>query len=179
MRELPLTRRIVTANDGEGQSYIAEDGPTSSVNVADNIPGFRNNNIWRTLGCEASIDAPDTIEEQVGVMPPRGGTVIRVVDIPPEPKDPAALKSAYEARKKSNLYPDMDLHPSDRHPAMHTTDTVDYAIVLHGEITAVMEKDETVMKAGDILIQRGTNHAWANRSDDFARIAFVLVESAR
>jgi uncharacterized cupin superfamily protein len=53
---------------------------------------------------------------------------------------------------------------------------VDYAIVLHGEIYARMDEGETLMRAGDVLIQRGTNHAWANRSDDVCRIAFVLID---
>ena len=63
-----------------------------------------------------------------------------------------------------------------KHPGMHRTDTVDYAIVLEGEIYAVMDEGETLMRAGDVLIQRGTNHAWANRSKRTARIAFVLID---
>ncbi len=59
---------------------------------------------------------------------------------------------------------------------MHKTDTVDYAIVMSGEIVAVMDDGETLLKAGDVLIQRGTNHAWSNRSDAFCRIAFVLID---
>ena len=60
---------------------------------------------------------------------------------------------------------------------MHVTQTIDYAIVLHGEIVAIMDEDETLMRAGDILIQRGTHHAWANRSGAMARVAFVLVDA--
>ena len=62
---------------------------------------------------------------------------------------------------------------------MHTTQTVDYAIVLEGEIYAVMDEGETLMRAGDVLVQRGTNHAWANRSANTARIAFVLIDGTR
>jgi quercetin dioxygenase-like cupin family protein len=62
---------------------------------------------------------------------------------------------------------------------MHITETIDYAIVLAGEMTAIMETDETILKAGDILIQRGTNHAWANRSDFPARIAFILIDGKK
>ena len=62
---------------------------------------------------------------------------------------------------------------------MHKTDTIDYAIMLEGEITAILEGEEKVIRAGDILIQRGTNHAWANRSDKPARIAFVLIDARR
>ena len=59
---------------------------------------------------------------------------------------------------------------------MHTTESVDYAIVLHGEIYARMDEGETLLRTGDVLIQRGTNHAWANRSDDVCRVAFVLID---
>jgi uncharacterized cupin superfamily protein len=64
-------------------------------------------------------------------------------------------------------------------PGRHRTETVDYAIVLEGEIYAVMDEGETLMRAGDVLIQRGTNHAWANRSSKTARIAFVLIDGTR
>ena len=62
---------------------------------------------------------------------------------------------------------------------MHKTATVDYAIVLSGEIYAIMDEGETLLRAGDVLIQRGTNHAWANRSERTARIAFVLIDGSR
>jgi uncharacterized cupin superfamily protein len=65
------------------------------------------------------------------------------------------------------------------HPGMHRTETLDYAIVLEGEIYAVMDESETLLRAGDVLIQRGTNHAWANRSERTARIAFVLIDGTR
>ena len=61
---------------------------------------------------------------------------------------------------------------------MHETQTTDYAIVMEGEIWAVMEADETKLKAGDVLVQRGTNHAWSNRTDKNAVVAFVLVGAA-
>ena len=67
----------------------------------------------------------------------------------------------------------------ERSAGMHTTDTVDYAIVLQGEIWAVMDQDEALLTAGDILIQRGTAHGWENRSDRMARVAFVLVDATR
>ncbi len=62
---------------------------------------------------------------------------------------------------------------------MHETDTIDYVIVLAGEVYAILEKGEKLLKAGDVLIQRGTNHAWSNRSAHPCRIAFVLVEATR
>jgi hypothetical protein len=104
--------------------------------------------------------------------------VIRVIDFPPQsgtPEEMAALaKGVFE-----QLYPDARQQPSERSPGMHETDTIDYAIVLSGEIWAIMDRDETLMRAGDILIQRGTNHAWENRSATVARMAFVLIDAVR
>ena len=65
-----------------------------------------------------------------------------------------------------------------RHAYMHRTETVDYGIVLQGEITLIMDEGETIVRAGDIVIQRGTNHGWANRSTENCRIAFVLIDGA-
>ena len=113
-------------------------------------------------------------------MPPgKGGTILRIIDIPPESKDPAERQRQISAMFKGMF---SDAHHDQRagvHPGMHKTDTVDYAIVLQGEIHAVMDEGETLMRAGDVLIQRGTNHAWANRSDQMVRICFVLIDGKR
>jgi|HigsolmetaAR202D_1030399.scaffolds.fasta_scaffold00645_19 hypothetical protein len=177
---LPPVRRIVTGTNAAGRSYIEQDGESPAVLTFPARPGYRNSNIWRTLGPDAPVDAPDTIAEHRGVLPPKGGTVLRVIDIPPESKDPEERR-AQTAAVFAAMFPDATRHEEsfDRHPGMHMTDTVDYAILLQGELVAIMDEGETVMKAGDILIQRGTNHAWANRSDSIARIAFVLVDGKR
>ncbi len=65
-----------------------------------------------------------------------------------------------------------------RHPMMHRTETIDYAIVLEGEITMLLDDSEVVLRAGDVLVQVGTNHAWVNRSKAPAKIAFVLIDGA-
>ena len=64
-----------------------------------------------------------------------------------------------------------------RHPGFHKTDTIDYAIVLSGEIYALMDEGEVLLKAGDVLIQRGTNHAWSNRTEEPCCVAFVLIDA--
>ncbi|HCN70598.1 MAG TPA: hypothetical protein DIS96_02320, partial [Pusillimonas sp.] len=66
---------------------------------------------------------------------------------------------------------------ASRHEMMHTTESVDYAFVLEGEIWAVLDEDEVCMKAGDVLVQRGTSHAWSNRSDMPALVGFVLIDA--
>ena len=65
-----------------------------------------------------------------------------------------------------------------RHPHMHATESVDYAIVLEGEIDMLLDDSEVHLKAGDFLIQQGTNHAWVNRGDRPCKIAFVLIDAA-
>ena len=98
-----------------------------------------------------------------------------MIDYPPESTDPAERRRQLAATFGS-LYPYAEHRIDDKHPGMHRTETVDYAIVLEGEIVAMMDDNETVLRAGDILIQRGTNHAWANRSGKPARICFVLID---
>ena len=179
MTIVPLSqpRRILTGVGEDGRSRIVEDGPSPAVSPLTPRSNFQSVNLWRTLGAYAWVDAADTITEHSGVLPPPGGTVIRVIDIPPEPADPEEHRRQTEATFKL-LYPDADHTPtSTRHPGMHTTDTIDYAILLQGELIAVMEDGETTMRAGDILIQRGTAHAWANRSGEMARICFVLTDA--
>jgi quercetin dioxygenase-like cupin family protein len=103
--------------------------------------------------------------------------VLRIIDIPPEPTDPQELQEAMEATF-SSMYRDAHREvKSGEHPGMHRTQTVDYALMLQGELTAILDEEETVLRAGDVLIQRGTNHAWANRSGQPARIAFILIDA--
>ena len=172
-------RRIVTGNDPEGRSFIVEDGPSPAVRLVPERPGYRVTNLWRTVGSPALITAVDSIAEHQGVAPPPNGTVIRIIDIPPEAADPAERKRQ-AAATFGKLFADADHHLEDRrHPGMHITESVDYAVILEGELTAILDKGETVMHTGDVLIQRGTNHAWANRSGKSARVLFVLVAGKR
>jgi uncharacterized cupin superfamily protein len=134
--------------------------------------------VWRTEETPASIVASDTTPSHKGILPPKSGTILRVIDFPPEPKDVHELKRMLDATF-GGIFKDATHDKAARHPGMHTTDTVDYAIILEGEIWAVMDEGETLMRAGDVLIQRGTNHAWANRSGKTARIAFVLIDGKR
>ena len=179
-KELPLPRVVVTGNNAAGRSYIAADGPPPRVRTVEERPGYRVSNLWAIFGAPARIGDPDRVAEVQGVLPPASGNVIRIIDYPPEPKgDPVALKKMFDAIS-SKLFPDGLHRPvSAVHPGMHATETMDYAIVLQGEIYAVMEEGETLMRAGDVLIQRGTAHAWSNRSNDCARLCIVLIDGKR
>lgn len=169
-------RRVVTGDNASGRSHIVADGEPPALTVAER-PGYRVSNVWVTSATPASISAPDRVAAHKGILPPPRGNLLRVIDYPPEAADPAERKRQLAATF-GKLYPDAEHHLDDKHPGMHRTLTVDYAIVLEGEITAMLDDDETVLRAGDILIQRGTNHAWANRSGKPARICFVLIDGA-
>jgi len=172
------TRRIVTGFGPTGKSCIVEDGPAPTFRHLENRPGGTLANLWVTGQAPSSIEAPDGSGGWQTLHPPPGGSVIRVMDIPPEPQLDELDESARRAFV-SSPFSDRNKVSSDtsRHPRMHTTDTIDYAVCLSGEIYAVMEEDETLMRAGDVLIQRGTNHAWANRSKDVCRMMFILIDA--
>jgi len=178
MAELPSIRRVVTGDDANGKSRVIEDAPATSIKTVAERPGYRAVNVWRTTEFPIDISSGDSIASHKGILPPKNGTILRIIDFPPEPKDPAELKRRLHATF-GGIYADAAHDRNARHPGMHTTDTVDYAIVLEGEIWSVMDEGETLLKAGDVLIQRGTNHAWANRSDKTVRIAFVLMDGTR
>lgn len=173
---LPPIRRVVTADDAKGKSHIVEDAPAASVRTVAQRPGYRAVNVWRTEEFPAKIKSSDTTPKHHGVLPPKNGTVLRIIDFPPEPKDPKELKRLLDATFGS-IYDDAHHdRGSAKHPGMHRTETVDYAIMLEGEIWAVMDEGETLLRTGDVLVQRGTNHAWANRSSKSARVAFILID---
>ena len=122
-------------------------------------PGFQVVNLWATSSAPADLAAGDGIDKVSGVAPPHGGTVFRIIDIPPESSDPEETRRRIQATFSAN-FPDAHRHvDTQEHPGRHKTDSIDYALVLEGEIYAVFETGETLMKAGDVLIQRGTRHS--------------------
>lgn len=172
-------RRVVTGFDDAGRSTIISDSASPAIKSVPGRPDYYSTNVWRTGGAPVAISEPDQIEDHAGVSPPQNGTVLRVIDFPPEPKDPAE-RARQLAASFGKIFNDADTsQSSDIHPGMHQTDTVDYAIVLEGEIVAILEESETLLSAGDILIQRGTNHAWSNQSGKSCKVAFVLIDGQR
>ena len=174
---LPPIRRIVTGDAADGRSRIVEDAPAASIRTVAERPGYRAVNVWRTTQTPVSINDLDSTSRHEGILPPKNGNILRIIDFPPEPADPAERDRRIRATF-GGIFSDAT-HDGRKHPGMHRTETVDYAIILEGEIWSVMDEGETLMRAGDVLIQRGTNHAWANRSKRTARIAFVLIDARR
>ncbi len=175
-------RRIVTGHNAEGKAVILEDAPPPRVVRigGENGPIFYE--VWNTRETPAGIDrgSGEPHEEGVVLAPPKNGTRIRVLDIPPE-GDNITTMSAEEARAHFAEVgaAGASSHTGEagsRHAFMHRTETVDYGLVLEGEVVLIMDEGETTVRAGDIVIQRGTNHGWSNRTDRNCRIAFVLID---
>jgi mannose-6-phosphate isomerase-like protein (cupin superfamily) len=172
-------RRVVTGHDAHGDAVIATDGSLPTVVELAAIPGTMFHEVWSTAATPVSIDnGPDPTIGPLRLPPPTRGTRIRFVDIPPDTED--FLKHG-AARMKDAFGQVGDVHastvrPDSPHPLMHRTETVDYGFVISGEITLVLDKGEANLKAGDVVIQRGTNHAWANRSGKPCRMLFMLVD---
>ena len=172
-QELKPIRRVIAAIKSNSKSAIIEDGPPP-VNRPPMRPGFNSRNIWATFGTPAPLNANDRGGEVKGTMPPLGGTVFKYLDIPPDTIDPGRTIDASKVETPEPGLRRIPGHPL--HHGMHETESIDYAIVLSGEIYAVMEENETLLRAGDVLIQCATMHAWSNRSTEVCRILFVLVD---
>jgi quercetin dioxygenase-like cupin family protein len=146
----PHIRRVVTGHDADGIAKVLIDGPATNSKLPQ--PGLVSTMMWCTDSAPATMpigEAPEDMGARaLGTAPPARGTRFAVIDIPP-----------------------------GNRPHMHRTETIDYVIVMEGEIEMDMDASTVKLTAGDVLIQRGTNHAWANRSDKRARVAFVLVDA--
>jgi hypothetical protein len=170
-------RRVVTGHNAQGRAIFISDGPAPAV--FDRGPGATAvTELWETAATPASNAGNDdpTLSGQQRLPPPKRGSKFRVVEYPPDSQRVAALRapdSSHDAKAEGYV---RDL-ANKRHPGFHKTNTIDYAIVLSGEIYALMDEGEVLLKAGDVLIQRGTNHAWSNRTDKPCCVAFVLIDA--
>lgn len=169
-------RRVITGHDAKGRSIIASDGPSPNVLPLAGVPSFALTDLWVTFDAPADNATPgDAAARPITLEPPPRGTILRVVEFPPD-RDYVDRWDRRQAFASMQAGDTLD-HGGERHPMMHRTATVDYAIVLSGEIWAVMDEGETLLRAGDVLVQRGTNHAWSNRTDAPCRVAFILVSA--
>ena len=167
-------RRVVTGHDAQGKSVFLMDGPSPHVLELPGMPGLALINLWVTDDAPAdNAGGADAAARPVVLEPPPRGTIFRVVDFPPD-KDVMGGLDRGRAFSAMGAHGAMDPDAS-RHPGMHRTNTVDYALVLDGQIWALMDGGEVLLEAGDCLVQRGTNHAWSNRTDRPCRMAFILV----
>tara|TARA_R100000049_G_scaffold4683_1_gene11028 strand:- start:1115 stop:1684 length:570 start_codon:yes stop_codon:yes gene_type:complete len=180
MNNAPI-RRVVTGHDASGRAIIQEDGIVPRIQKIGGDTGPMFYEVWNTRATPAPIDpaSGEPPEEGIILAPPKNGTRIRVLDIPPD--DPSfAEMTPEEARAHFAEIGAADASSFEvkesRHAHMHRTETVDYGIVIEGELVLIMDEGETTVRAGDIVVQRGTNHGWANRTDRNCRIAFILID---
>jgi mannose-6-phosphate isomerase-like protein (cupin superfamily) len=169
--ELTPTRRIVTGHDPQGKAVVLFDGATAAKQRgANGITLF-----WVTS--EFPVDAAgsaDGAQTTIGVPPPENGTVFRIVDFAPAAKHAAPVDH-------HQILLAMGIDPATqgyaRHANTHRTRTIDYAVVLEGEIDMLLDDSEIHVKSGDVLVQQATNHAWVNNGAKPCRIAFILIDA--
>jgi quercetin dioxygenase-like cupin family protein len=166
-------RRVVTGHDKDGKAIVVIDGNAPNVRErkAANVVSTL---LWVVEETPADISgSADRAVNEVGVAPPANGSVLRIVDFLPV-ADAAS-------RDNAQMLQEMGIHAEGgkppRHAFTHRTKSVDYAIVLSGEIDMLLDDSEVHLKAGDILVQQGTNHAWVNNGKEPCRIAFVLIDA--
>ena len=161
-------RRIVTGHrDGKAVVLFDSSAPNQKLRQAS---GLVSTLVWVTDETPADIYGDkDRSLREIGVPPPANGTIFRVVDFPPESG----------ARSREAILKEMGVseHGGARHATMHRTKSIDYAIVIEGEIDMLLDDSDVRLKAGDVLVQQGTNHAWVNRGARPCRVAFVLVDA--
>jgi hypothetical protein len=170
-------RRVVTGHDAAGKAVVTSDGLTPVVHLMDKRPGYSWNEVWLTSSMPAKNDEThEPTERPRAITPPANGTVCRIIEYPPDGEfvktlDPNSVDTAFSDSRNA-------FHVANaRHPFMHRTDTIDYAVVIAGEIYLMLDDSEVLLRAGDVAVQRGTNHAWSNRSDAACRIMFVLIDA--
>ncbi len=161
-------RRVVTGHDMDGKSMVIIDGPPAPSGA-----------FWFTETAPADNGVVGDAAQLVRKLePPQGGTIFRYAVIPPE--DPS-IPAEERERTTARLFAQMDAThcrtDTSRHPGMHKTRTIDYVVLLAGEVTMLLDKGEVNLKPFDVVVQRGTSHAWVNKGKEPAILAAVLVDA--
>ncbi len=175
---LPTFKRIVTGHTPDGNATVTHFGPTPITFALQAVPGTVFHEIWNTSACPAVIDnGVDPTEKPLQLSPVAFGSVIRVVDIPPD-----AIQNNVSSEAAAQAFAEIgQAHAGtggadSKHKLMHRTETIDYGIVTEGEVWLVVDDQEVQLSRGDVVVQRGTNHAWSNRTDQMARMVFILLD---
>ncbi len=166
-------RRVVTGQGADGRSRILFDGPAGCVQEMQSMPGVALTDLWETTGAPADNGGDvDSVLRPVRLTAPNNGTVFRIVEFPPDTewRQGANAGSAF-ASIGAHGAPDAG---SDD-PMRHKTATIDYITVIRGEIHAIVDDGEVLLKPGDTFVQRGTMHSWSVRGTEPCVISVVLV----
>jgi mannose-6-phosphate isomerase-like protein (cupin superfamily) len=169
-------RRIVTGHNKEGRSIITIDGPPAR-SIGEDVGGLFE--LWNTDG--NIIDTKDNLDradQDIILSPPTGGTKFRYFQINPTPEGiPMEIMQEIAADAFEKIGAGHHRVDTSKHPAMHKTETIDYIILLKGDVTLILDEDEVTLKPHDVVVQRGTNHAWVNNGDEPALLIAVLIDS--
>ena len=174
----PRIHRVVTGHDDRGHAVILIDDIAPNAFSSPTIPGFGAAVPWLSSHPIDHATDHDPVGQgsPVPTFPRVGETVFRIAEFPPDSAYPEDAKDAiFEEIDGKAEAADGATHSGGKHFWFHRTDSLDYAIVLEGEITLLVDDGEATLKAGDVAIQRATSHAWSNRTDSIARVAFVLI----
>ena len=169
-------RRIITGHNEEGKSVITIDGPPAR-SIGEDVGGPFE--LWNTDGNDIiSTDSEDRADEEIILSPPDGGTKFRYFQINPLPEGvPNEIMQEIAADAFEKIGAAHHRVDTSKHPAMHKTETVEYIILLKGDVTVVLDQEEVDLKPFDVVVQRGTNHAWVNNGDEPALLIAVLIDS--
>lgn len=171
-------RRVVTGHDANGVARVIRDEEATSILARPNRPGVTLTNLWMNDQTPAAMERPDDpVAGPLILRPPKDGAVFRIVQFDPE--DPEVMAGLDGKAAFAEMGAGANVVEGARHPFMHRTDSLDYAVVLTGEIYMMMDEDEVLLKAGDTVVQQGTNHAWSNRGTAPCQIAFILIDAAK
>ena len=179
--DLKPVRRLVTIDDDDGQSVAIADGPSPDIAIDPARPGFSSARLWVADSSPVRIGAfRDTVLAPQSLTPPPGGSLCRVVTFPPEDgfRGKVGAKEVEAYFRAAGSPCASTYSPKAPHPYMQKTPTLDFCLILEGEITLVLDTEEVHLRAGDTVVQRGANHAWSNRSNRPCRIAFSVHDGA-
>jgi quercetin dioxygenase-like cupin family protein len=172
-------RRVVTGHDKNGKAIVVSDGP-APIHSNPLRPGQRSHEIWKTHAAPIPIgrNEPDPVAGPRQLHPAPKGTMFRISEVPPESDAIRNMtpEKAREAFRAVGNEAASTFGRGGRHPLMHRTETVDYAVVLEGEIVLILDDEDVKLRAGDVVIQRGTSHAWSNRSGKTVKMLYVLID---
>jgi Cupin domain len=174
---LKPVRRVVTGHDRNRRSIISSDGAPTIVPFKA-VPGTMFYELWNTNEMPVPIDnGADPTHRPLQLQPTQHGSIIRIVDIPPDSvQNKVSAEDVAAAFASMGAGHAVEGQENARHKIMHRTQSIDYGIVLSGEVWLLVDEGEVKLGPGDIVIQRGTNHAWSNRTEEMTRIAFILLD---
>lgn len=171
-------RRVVTGHDENGVATVIMDGEADCILERPNRPGVTLTNLWMVDRMPAVMEThEDPVTGPLILHPPKNGSVFRIVQFDPE--DPEVLAKLDGKAAFAEMGAGANVVDGARHPFMHRTDSVDYAVILTGEIYMMMDEQDYLLKAGDTVVQQGTNHAWSNRGTEPCLIAFILNDALK